>query len=359
MWSVNNHFPFHCIYLGFALLLLFIAVRYVYTAINKKKHIIHKKIFFTRNGGLLLEQQLRFAKINGEKIKHFKSKELEKSTDNFRINRILGHRGHGIVYKRILKDGRIVAVKKSKLVDERKLVEFINEVVITEVPIVVYEFIPNGMLFQYIHEKNEEFPLTWKMRLRIATKIVRALSYLHATASYPIYHRDIKSSNILLDEKYRAKIADFGTSRSVAIDQTHLTTVLHGIFGYLDHEYFRSSKFMEKSDVYSFGVVLVGLLTGKKPVSMINVLKESSKKDIRIVANLAKKCLDLNGRKRPTMKETTTELEVIQISKTTSIIEQIYEGVELPCQDRLSKHEGVAISSIGKESVQSRMRLSI
>ncbi|PRQ20240.1 putative protein kinase RLK-Pelle-WAK family [Rosa chinensis] len=370
------------IYLGFALLLLFIAARYVYTAINKKKHIIRKKMFFKRNGGLLLEQQLRFAKINGEKIKLFKSKELEKSTDNFSINRILGHGGHGTVYKGMLKDGRIVAVKKSKLVDESKLAEFINEVVIlseikhrnvvkllgccleTEIPIVVYEFIPNGTLFQYIHdEKNEEFPLTWKMRLRIATEIAGALSYLHATASCPIYHRDIKSTNILLDEKYRAKIADFGTSRSVAIDQTHLTTLVHGTFGYLDPEYFRSSKFTEKSDVYSFGVVLVELLTGKKPVSAIKVLKqeeeyqslvacfiilmqenrlfdivdeqvskEGSKKDIRIVANLAEKCLDLNGRKRPTMREVTTELEVIQMSKTTSIIEQIYEDVELPCQ---------------------------
>ena len=140
--------------------------------------------------------------------------------------------------------GKIVAIKKSKVIDEGKLEEFINGVVIlsqinhrnvvkilgccleTEVPLLVYEFNPNGTLSQYLHDQNEEFPTTWDMRLRIATEVARTLLYLHSAASTPIYHQDIKTTNILLDNKYRTKVADFGTSRSIVVDQTHLTTVV-------------------------------------------------------------------------------------------------------------------------------------
>ncbi|KAF5467869.1 hypothetical protein F2P56_012080, partial [Juglans regia] len=275
----------------------------------------------------------------------------------------------------MLDDGRIVAVKKSKITDEGKLQEFINEVVVlsrinhtnivkllgccleTEVPLLVYEFVPNGTLSKYLSDQTEEFPLTWNMRLRIATEIAGALYYLHsASASLPIYHRDIKSTNILLDDKYRAKVADFGTSRSIAIDQTHLTTLVHGTFGYLDPEYFQSSKFTEKSDVYSFGVVLVELLTGEKAISLKRapeaksiamyfiismeennlfhilderILKEAVKEELITVANLAKRCLNLDGKKRPSMKEVSMELEAVQISQKVSSLD-MFEGDDRP-----------------------------
>ena len=233
--------------------------------IKKRNKIKLKQKFFKRNGGLLLQQQLSSNENNVQKEKLFNSKELENATDRFNENRILGKGGQGTVYKGMLIDGRIVAIKKCNTEDEGNLEQFVNEIIIlsqinhrnvvkllgccleTEVLLLVYEFIPNGTLFQYLHKENEDFPLlTWDMHLRIATKIAGALSYLHSVASLPIYHRDIKSSNILLDDKYRAKVADLGTSRSVAIDQTHVTTLVYGTFGYLDLEYFQTSQFTEK-----------------------------------------------------------------------------------------------------------------
>jgi serine/threonine protein kinase len=325
--------------------------------IKRRKEINLKKKFFKRNGGLLLQQQISSSEHNVQTTKLFNTMELETATDQFSESRILGKGGQGTVYKGMLTDGRIVAIKKCNIVDEGNLEQFINEIIIlsqinhrnvvkllgccleTEVPLLVYEFIPNGMLFQYLHEGSEEFPLTWDMRLKIATEIAGALSYLHSAASLPIYHRDIKSTNILLDDKYRAKVADFGTSRSVAIDQTHLTTLVYGTFGYLDPEYFQTSQFTEKSDVYSFGVVLVELLTGEKPVSAVRtqevrslatyfllsmeenflfdildarVKMNGDKQEIMVVANLAKKCLHLSGKRRPTMREVTKELEGVR-----------------------------------------------
>ncbi|KAM7481424.1 hypothetical protein LguiB_006007 [Lonicera macranthoides] len=331
--------------------------------------------FFKRNGGFLLQKQLTSGEEgNVEKTKLFTSKELERATDRYNENRILGQGGQGTVYKGMLTDGRIVAVKKSTKVDEGQLDQFINEVAIlsqinhrnvvrlhgccleTEVPLLVYEFIPNGTLFQYIHDQNEDFPLTWDVRLRIAIEVTAALSYLHYATSMPIYHRDIKSTNILLDDKYKAKVADFGTSRSIGVDQTHLTTRVSGTFGYLDPEYFQSSQFTEKSDVYSFAVVLVELLTGEKPILSTGssdevrslsayflqamaenrifdiiderVRNESRKEEIIGVANLARRCLNLSGKKRPTMKEVAMELEAIKMSKGASTIQQHYENVE-------------------------------
>ncbi|XP_024928402.3 wall-associated receptor kinase-like 1 [Ziziphus jujuba] len=355
-------------------LFLLIGAWFLYKFITKRKAFKRRKQFFKRNGGLLLQQQIYAEELNfGAKTKLFSSKELQKATDNFNLDRVLGQGGQGTVYKGMLADGKIVAVKKSKIVDEDKLTEFINEVIIlsqinhrnvvkllgccleTEVPLLVYEFIPNGTLSEYIHDQNEEFLFTWEMRLRIATEIAGALSYLHSAASFPIYHRDIKSSNILLDEKLRAKVANFGTSKSVAIDQTHVTTMVHGTFGYLDPEYFQSSQFTDKSDVYSFGVVIMELLTGQKPICLKRleegrslatyfimcmeenrlfdiidpqILKEGKNEEMWGVANLVKRCLYLNGRYRPTMKEVATELEAIQKSIKTVADLQSYEEVE-------------------------------
>ncbi|GLT28489.1 hypothetical protein SLA2020_034190 [Shorea laevis] len=345
--------------------------------------------FFKQNGGLLLQQQLSSTEGNVEKTKIFSTKELERATDNFNRNRILGQGGQGTVYKGMLVDGRIVAVKKSKVLDKEKLKDFINEVVIltqinhrnivkllgccleTEVPLLVYEFIPNGTLFRYIHDENEDFPLSWERRLTIALEVASALSYLHSAASIPIYHRDVKSSNILLDEKYRAKVSDFGASRSIAIDQTHLTTNVQGTFGYVDPEYYQSYQFTEKSDVYSFGVVLAELLTGEKPIfleraeggrslashfilsmeknSLFNILdarvkNSSAHEKIIKVAELAYKCLSLSGKMRPRMIEIAMELEQIRFLQNNSNDQKNHEEIRYVGTE-VANHWDVASSS--------------
>ncbi|MBA0753843.1 hypothetical protein Gogos_005434, partial [Gossypium gossypioides] len=186
-----------------------------------------------------------------DKAKLFCSKELEIATDQYNGNRILGCGGQGMAYKGMLSDGRIVAVKKSK-----------TAVAWTpKCPV----FIPNGTLFHLIHDQNKEYPRSWDIRLRPAAEVA-------------------------------TKVSDFGTSRSISIHQTHLKTQVLGTFGYLDPKYFQSSQFTEKSDVYSFGVVIVELLTRKKD-------------EVVIVAQLAKRCLNLDGRYRSTMKEVAMELE--------------------------------------------------
>ncbi|KAL5834205.1 hypothetical protein ACOSQ4_013702 [Xanthoceras sorbifolium] len=351
---------------AFGMLFLIIGTWRLYKFLKRKKEIKLKQKLFKRNGGLLLQQKLFSNEGNLENTKLFTSKKLEKATDNYDANRIIGQGGQGTVFKGMLTDGRIVAIKKSKIMYESSVEQFINEVVIlsqinhrnvvkllgccleTDIPLLVYEFIPNGTLYRYIHDQTEEFPITWEMRLRIAIEVANALSYMHSAASIPIYHRDIKSTNILLDDKYRAKVSDFGTSRSIAIDQTHLTTQVKGTFGYFDPKYFRSSQFTDKSDVYSFGVVLVELLTGQKPIrSSTNlnevislasyfvyamkekrlfealdarVLKEGGKEEITTFANIAKRCLQSNGKKRPTMREVASELESIKTSNGNSIL---------------------------------------
>ncbi|CAH8252490.1 unnamed protein product [Arabidopsis lyrata] len=374
--------------IGLGVLFFILGILRVYKFSKKRRRIIRSKNFFKRNGGLLLKQQLTTSKHGKvEMSRIFSSKELKKATDNFSMNRVLGQGGQGTVYKGMLVDGRIVAVKRSKVVGEDKMEEFINEVVLlsqinhrnivklmgccleTEVPILVYEYIPNEDLFKRLHEKSEsnDYTMTWEVRLRIAIEIAGALSYMHSAASFPIYHRDIKTTNILLDEKYRARVSDFGTSRSITIDQTHLTTLVAGTFGYMDPEYFLSSQYTDKSDVYSFGIVLVELITGEKPVSRIRceegrglatdfleAMKENRVVDIiddRIkeenklyqvmaVAKLARKCLSRKGRKRPNMREVSLELERIVLhhlraatpptSNTSTSCNRTCGGISIP-----------------------------
>lgn len=205
----------------------------------------------------------------------------------------------------------------------------------TEVPLLVYEFVSNGTLFEHIHNKDKVISLSGESRLKIAAKTAGVLSHLHS-ASTPIIHRDVKSANILLDNEFNAKISDFGASKLVPMNVTQFSTMVKGTIGYLDPEYFQSGQLTEKSDVYSFGVVLVELLTGKKPLlidkpederSLVvyflssmeenrlfeilenRIVNDENKEQLRGMAELARRCLSMKGEERPPMREVAMELE--------------------------------------------------
>jgi serine/threonine protein kinase len=276
---MHNVSTFSSAGIGISLIALLGGSSWLYLVLRKRRFIKLKEKFFQQNGGLILERYLKEQVGSNETAKIFTEEELKKATKNYDENRIIGRGGFGTVYKGFLLDNIVVAIKKSMTMDQNQIDQFINEVVLlsqinhrnvvkllgccleTEVPLLVYEFVPKGTLLNYIHHENNRSIKRWETYLRIATETADALSYLHSAASTPIIHRDVKSSNILLDDNFTAKISDFGTSRLVPQHQKELATVVQGTLGYLDPEYLQTNRLTEKSDVYSFGVVLVELLT--------------------------------------------------------------------------------------------------
>ncbi|KAL0698027.1 hypothetical protein Bca4012_054149 [Brassica carinata] len=357
--------------IGFLSILL--VVSYVQQRRKHRKTTELRKKFFEQNGGGMLLHRVSGPGTSNANIQIFTEEGMKTSTNGYDESRILGQGGQGTVYKGVLPDNSIVAIKKAKLGDSSQVEQFINEVLVlsqinhrnvvkllgccleTEVPLLVYEFINSGTLFDHLHGSLFGPSLTWEQRLRIAVEIAGTLAYLHSSASIPIIHRDVKTANILLDENLTAKVADFGASRLIPKDKEQLTTMVQGTIGYLDPEYYHTGLLNEKSDVYSFGVVLMELLTGQKALCferplqskhLVNciasamkenrlhevldekVINENNWREIEEAVRVAMECTRMTGEERPLMTEVAAKLEGLRVTRTKHQWSDQYPGEE-------------------------------
>jgi serine/threonine protein kinase len=324
--------------------------------LQQRKHRKEKDEYFKRYGGLRLYDEMRSRQVDTVLI--LSENDIKKATDNFSEDNILGCGGHGMVYRGTLDDNKEVAIMKSKLKDDDdSREEFVNEIIIlsqinhrnivrvqgccleVDVPMLVYEYIFNGTLFEFLHVNESRSPIPLDLRLKIATQSAEALDYIHSATSRTILHGDVKSLNILLDEEYNAKMSDFGASALKPLDKNDFIMLIQGTLGYIDPESFVSQRLSDKSDVYSFGVVLLELMTRKKAVyidtsnekralshTFIQMFHQNKLRDIldseivqnevmivlQKLAELAMHCLSPKGDERPTMKEVAERLRMLR-----------------------------------------------
>ncbi|PIN08110.1 Serine/threonine protein kinase [Handroanthus impetiginosus] len=231
--------------------------------------------------GTKTEKSLKAELMAGPR--QFSYKELKSATRGFQQTRVLGHGAFGTVYKAFFVDsGAISAVKRSKHTHEGKS-EFLSELSIIACLrhknlvqlqgwcvekgelLLVYEFMPNGSLDNMLYSETGE-PLKWSYRYNIAVGLASALTYLHRECEQQVIHRDIKTSNIMLDGSYNARLGDFGLARLMDHDKSPVSTLTAGTMGYLAPEYLQYGKATEKTDVFSYGIVILELACGRRPI---------------------------------------------------------------------------------------------
>ncbi|KAM2193384.1 hypothetical protein ACFX1R_027676 [Malus domestica] len=217
---------------------------------------------------------------------HLSLKQIAKATRNFSRSQQVGEGNFGTVYKARLDDGQVVSIKRAKKehfenlqtefssevellakIDHRNLVKLLGYVDEGNERLIITEYVPNGTLREHLDRQHRKI-LKFNQRLEIAIDVAHALTYLHTYAEKQIIHRNVKSSNILLTESMKAKVADFGIARlgPVETDETHISTEVKGTVGYIDPEYMKTYQLTPKSDVYSFGILLIEIFTGRRPV---------------------------------------------------------------------------------------------
>ncbi|KAF0935455.1 hypothetical protein E2562_032702 [Oryza meyeriana var. granulata] len=326
----------------------------------------------------------------------FSMEEILLATNNFSPALKIGQGGFGAVYKGVLPDGTLVAVKRAKLpmqnphvdvefrsevktmarIEHQSLVRFYGYLGCGQERIIVVEFVPNGSLRDHLDRCNGRF-LDMGARLEIAIDVAHAVTYLHMYADHPIIHRDIKSSNVLLTPSLRAKVADFGFARlgigeaGAAEGVTHVTTQVKGTAGYLDPEYLKTCQLTDRSDVYSFGVLLLELASGRRPIETKREMRErltarwamrkfidgaaadvldphlartaAAVRAAEMVMELAFRCLAPVRQDRPSMGECCRALWAVR--KTYRDMVQVGAGDETPLSSSLSDRASSSAAS--------------
>lgn len=338
---------------------------------------------------------------------------IQEATNNFSEDLIIGAGGFGTVYRGILKDETIVAVKRRSSQSPQGLTEFRTEIEMLSQfrhrhlvsligycneqneRIIIYEYMEKGSLKDHLFVLSHKPCLSWRQRLEICIGAAKGLHYLHTGSAKAIIHRDVKSANILLDENFMAKVADFGLSKTgPEIDKTHISTAVKGSFGYLDPEYLMQ-QLTEKSDVYSFGVVMFEVLCGRPVIDpsltrekvnlvewIVKILQERSTtyeiidpqlaaegsmklESLEIFVEIAIKCLAECGLKRPSMGEVLWHLEYAlrqeHVNDRANHVHVDVEDVtELSCMEEsmgsVGDLSGVSLSKVFAKMVREDIR---